>query len=383
MELALYCPNCGYYEREEDMIGRAGDYYTSVSVGSLFGELLAFQFAEWLEELQGASSGCSGLNPVAKIGEGEQTRIVEAGAHDGALARDILVWLRQRRPSLCQHLEYWIVEPSKRRQDRQRQTLREFAHQVHWVTELGGLGAGAASESCPVRAAGWRGVLFCNELLDAMPVHRLGWDKQARAWFEWGVTLQGDRLVWTRITGRGTGESDSRSWAPLAVPHSQMPVESGILEVLPDGFTTEVSLAAEDWWRTAAQALGGGKLLAVDYGLTVEELLVPGRMNGTLRAYHRHRSTRDVLAYPGEQDITAHVNFTAIRATGEAVGLRTEAFVTQEQFLTAIAARTWAAEGSFGKWTPERTRQLQTLIHPEHLGRSFRVLVQERPCSKL
>ena len=120
-------------------------------------------------------------------------------------------------------------------------------------------------------------------------------------------------------------------------------------------------------------------MLAVDYGLTAEEFFVPERKEGTLRGYHRHRSTRDVLACPGEQDITAHVNFTAIRAAGEAVGMRTEAFLTQAQFLTAIAARTCADEDSLGKWTPERTRQFQTLIHPEHLGRSFRVLVQSRP----
>ena len=87
-----------------------------------------------------------------------------------------------------------------------------------------------------------------------------------------------------------------------------------------------------------------------------------------------------MLAIPGEQDITAHVNFTAIHAAGESAGLRTDAFLTQAQFLTGIAARIWKDEGSFGKWTPERTRQFQTLTHPEHLGRSFRVLVQERPC---
>ena len=80
----------------------------------------------------------------------------------------------------------------------------------------------------------------------------------------------------------------------------------------------------------------------------------------------------------GEQDITAHVNFTAIRAAGESAGLKTEAFLTQAQFLTGIAARTWEDEGAFGKWTAERTRQFQTLTHPEHLGRAFRVLVQSR-----
>jgi SAM-dependent MidA family methyltransferase len=101
-------------------------------------------------------------------------------------------------------------------------------------------------------------------------------------------------------------------------------------------------------------------------------------MQGTARAYSHHQASRDVLANPGEQDITAHVNFTAIQTAGESAGLRTDAFVTQAQFLIGIAARAWKDGASFGAWTPERARQFQTLTHPEHLGQSFRVLVQSR-----
>ena len=378
MELALYCPNCGYYEREEDNIGRGGDFYTSVSVSRLFGELLAFQFAGWLEEWQpGATMSPDAVSP-GKTSAGETIRIAEAGAHDGTLARDILAWLQQRRPSLYQRLEYWIVEPSERRQHRQRQNLCEFGARVRWVNGLAGLDVGSTSGIGLARPAGWRGVFFSNELLDAMPVRRLGWDAKARAWFELGVTLEGGRLVWARISGAKAVVADPQVSAPSPIPHGRFPAESELLDFLPDGFTTEVSPAAERWWRGAAQALGQGRLLTIDYGLTAEESLVPERKQGTLRAYHRHRLSSEVLACPGEQDITAHVNFTAIQAAGEATGLRTEAFLTQAQFLTSIAARTWQREGSFGEWTPERRRQFQTLIHPEHLGRSFRVLVQAR-----
>jgi SAM-dependent MidA family methyltransferase len=170
--------------------------------------------------------------------------------------------------------------------------------------------------------------------------------------------------------------SNPRSRFPVSNSHFQFPVADKLLEVLPDGFTTEVCPAAEEWWRLASSALECGRLAAVDYGLIAEEFFVPERIDGTTRAYHRHRSSSEVLANPGEQDITAHVNFTAIRAAGETAGLRTDTLLSQAQFLTAIAARTWKEGSSFGAWTPERTRQFQTLTHPEHLGRSFRVLVQ-------
>jgi SAM-dependent MidA family methyltransferase len=144
--------------------------------------------------------------------------------------------------------------------------------------------------------------------------------------------------------------------------------------VLPDGYTIEMSPAAENWWREAAGVLTRGKLLAIDYGFTTDEMFSPSRLRGTLRAYHRHRVTDDILANPGEQDLTAHVNFSACQKAGEAAGLTTESFTTQAKFLTQILAQ---AGGTFGEWNSSRTRQFQTLTHPEHFGRAFRVLVQQ------
>jgi SAM-dependent MidA family methyltransferase len=373
MELALYCPNCGYYEAEEDMIGGRGDYYTSVSVGSLFGELLGWQFADWFDQNEPASPGHRDPNPRTR-----GIRVVEAGAHCGRLARDILTWMLQYRPALFERLQYWVVEPSARRRAWQRQNLTAFGDKVRWAENLGELRGVADSQRCFPDVGAVRGIIFSNELLDAMPVHRLSWDAKERAWFEWGVTLQAGRFVWTRIAGKGQGEKGPNPKSAVSISQLRLPLGTEVLETLPEGFSIELCPTAEEWWREAANTLERGKLLAIDYGLTADEFLMPERKEGTLRAYRHHALSSDVLLYPGEQDITAHVNFTAIQAAGESAGLKTDGLLTQAQFLTSIAARIWQPEGCFGEWTPGRTRQFQTLTHPEHLGRSFRVLVQSR-----
>ncbi len=148
------------------------------------------------------------------------------------------------------------------------------------------------------------------------------------------------------------------------------------MDVLPDDYTVEISPAAENWWREAAGVLENGKLLTMDYGFSADELFSPARTNGTLRAYFRHHLADDILANAGGQDLTAHVNFSAIQKTGEDAGLKTELFGSQAKFLAQILEKIW--EGKSIEWNAGRTRQFQTLTHPEHLGRAFRVLVQSR-----
>jgi SAM-dependent MidA family methyltransferase len=337
MELALYCPEYGYYERETDTVGRAGDFYTSVSAGPLFGELLAGQIVDWLNQLPG-----------------DRLQIVEAGAHDGKLAADILGWLRQWRPELFARVEYVICEPSARRRRWQEARLADCGAPVRWL------------ETGLARQAGaFRGVILANELLDALPVHRLGWDAQKRIWFEWGVSWAKDRFVWTRMEEVSAGLILS-------------PVPAELEAVLPDGFIMEICPAAAEWWRAAAQALRAGWLLTLDYGLGAEGAFAAERAQGTLRAYRNHRVSADLLAAPGEQDLTAQVDFGRVRGVGEALGLRTERFETQAKFLVEIGQRFWAEAEACGEWTAARKRNFQTLIHPEHLGRAFQVLVQRR-----
>jgi SAM-dependent MidA family methyltransferase len=339
MELALYCPETGYYESQKDNVGRGGDFITSVSVGSLFGELLACQFAEWLKTLKLDSSGL---------------KIVEAGAHDGKLAADILGWLKVHQPVLYEQIDYCILEPSPRRQAWQKERLNDFGPRIHWF---------AGFDELKAESQHLTGIIFGNELLDAFPVHRLGWNAREKSWFEWAVTSEGGKLVWTHFP------------RTELLPSLQAP--ASLLEVLPDNYTIEISPAAELWWHKAAKALTQGKLLAIDYGFNEIEMFSPGRTRGTLRAYHRHRVSDDLLANPGEQDLTAHVNFSAIQKAGESAGLVTERYGTQPEFLTRILERA-LKQKLFGDWTARQTRQFQTLTHPEHLGRAFNVLVQTR-----
>ena len=337
MQLALYCPESGYYETDMAKVGRGGDFITSVSTGSLYGDLLAFQFAEWLETT---------AYPSGRV-------IVEAGAHDGRLAGDILAWIKEHRPDLFRELNYWILEPSLSRQRWQQSTLKAFVDNIRWARDFTELTGGCDNGKI-------KGIVFSNELLDAFPVHRYGWDMAGKHWFEWGVAADGDNFVWAR----------------LGKP--EFSLANGELEaVLPDGYTIETSPAAQSWWRDAAGILGQGRLLAIDYGFTADEIFLPSRLKGTLRAYSRHRVSDDLLADPGGQDLTAHVNFSAIQNAGESAGLKTGFFFTQAKFLTQILAKTEAG-GNFGAWNPSRSRQLQTLTHPEHFGRAFHVLLQAR-----
>lgn len=363
MELALYCPETGYYETKKDIVGQRGDFMTSVSAGSLFGELLAFRFTKWLAaEVRSQKS---------------EVRIIEAGAHSGQLAADILGWLQDHRPELFSEVEYVIVEPSEARRRWQQETLAPFSGKVAWISQLAELKNRQSAIGNPQFQ-----IIFSNELLDAFPVHRLGWDAKGKRWFEWCVALAGEKFVWARnadsLPAASVGENQPAGTPPaVQLPSSIVELPSALLEVLPDNYTIEISPAAEGWWREAAGALGRGKLLTIDYGYTAEEQFSPARTRGTLRAYHRHQVTGDLLANPGEQDLTAHVNFSGLQKTGEAAGLRTELFCPQPQFLTRIL-QTAVAEKSFANLDAKRVRQFHTLTHPEHLGRAFRVLVQSR-----
>lgn len=327
MEQALYHPEHGYYGAGRCAIGRRGDYFTNVSVGPLFGRLLAAQFAEMWEVL----------------GKPADFTIVEQGAHHGEFARDVLEAARDRLPEFFGALKYSIVEPFPVLQARQRATLKGFEARVGWCASIDEL-----KPFC--------GVHFSNEFLDAMPVHLVGGN--AQQWHEKYVTQEGDAFV--LVDG------------PISTPRLQNHLQK--IPPLPPGeYETEVNLAALDWIVALAQKLKRGYLLAVDYGYSRAEFYSPSRTKGTLRSYSQHQVLSSPFEAIGHADVTAHVDWTSLAECAKASGLRLAGFTDQHHFITGLLAGRMRDE--FGADADSQTRRaLQTLLHPNFLGMTFQFL---------
>jgi SAM-dependent MidA family methyltransferase len=260
-----------------------------------------------------------------------------------------------------ERIDYWIIEPAVSLRRKQEAFLRSFRPRVSWFNRW-----------ADVPRSGIQGIIFSNELLDSFPFYRAVWDAARKTWFEWRITWSRDRFVWERTPVESEElktELQRGFWRSI---------HPGLLDLLPDGFSVEVCPAARAWWSEASNRLCAGKLLTFDYGLETHEFLAPQRSAGTFRSYREHLLGQDPLANPGEQDLTAHVNFTTLEETGKASGLHTDYFGTQSAFLTKITEGVWKDLKRFGPWTGAQNRQFQTLTHPDHFGRSFRVLVQSR-----
>ena len=339
MELALYHPAHGYYERNLKQTGREGDFFTSVSVGSLYGEILGLDFAHRLDAMTG-----------------KDLVLIEAGAHDGRLACDLLEYLREYQKEIFRRVTYVILEPSFHRAQKQFEMLAPYHGKVRWVKAWDDIEE-------------FRGICFSNELLDAMPVHVCRWNSADRTWTEWGVAVCDAVLAWRPLPRAQQSERARKLLARLP---------GGLLDVLPHDFTIELSPDAVSWWLQAAHRIAEGWLVTADYGFLQEDFFSPQRANGTVRAYSKHHGNSNVLEELGEQDITAHVNFSLLMKAGESAALVTEDFVPQGVYLKTLVEQIEKSPVEFPLWTPMRYRQLLSLMHPEHLGRVFKVLVQSR-----
>lgn len=327
MDLALYHPEHGYYGPGPRRLGRSGDFYTAVSVGSLYGRLLA--------EL--AEKACQ------EIGVPADFCVVEQAAHDGQLAEDIL--------SQC-GFPYIIVEPNPRYQKTQQEKLAAYvtAGRVTWVRSL--------AELPQVPA-----LFFSNELPDAMPVHLVRWNGQI--WEELQVRAEGDGLGWV-------------TQAPAA-PELQSELKR-LPPGLPVGYTTEINLAALAWMREVAASPFHGAVYIADYGFDHDELYAPTRTTGTIRRYQKHQTDDRVLEDLGKCDLTTHINFTRLIETAEAAGLKLRDYELQGRFLGRLGLPVLAElEGKVGGETQAVLRQYHSLTHPAFMGRSFRILMLDKP----
>jgi SAM-dependent MidA family methyltransferase len=292
MEQALYHPEHGYYSSGRCAIGRKGDYFTNVSIGPLFGQLMTAQFAEIWEQL----------------GKIDGFVIVEQGAHDGRFARDVLQFAQLRAPKFFEALDYRIIESFPILRERQSQMLEPFRNKIEWRHSL----------------EPFTGVHFSNELLDAMPVRLISHG------IEKFVGLQGDRFAF---------------------------IEGSLS-------TTAFNQAALDWIDNLAANLKRGYVIAIDYGHAGDE----SQREIQVRTQHRHLDSP--FEQIGHADITMHVDWTSIVRRAEANGLRAAGFTDQHHFLTGIIS-TWPDLVQADRQTK---RALQTLLHPEMLGRAFQVL---------
>lgn len=323
MELALYDPEHGYYGQGPRRIGRKGDFYTAVSVGPLYGHLLA--------DLARRTH--------AELGKPEDFFVIEQAAHDGQLAEDIL--------SSCD-FDYLIVEPNPLYEAAQRDRLAAFENRVSWVSSLA---------EVPGRPA----LFVCNELPDAMPVHLVRWD---------GVEWQELFVVAESVLSFQSGPPSSS----LADEIARLPRD------LPPGYTTEIGLAALEWMRDLAKSPFHGVIYLADYGLDHDDLYSPERSTGTLRRYHHHHTDDHVLDKLGECDLTTHVNFTRLIEVAEGAGLKLRSYEHQGRYLSKLGLP-WLAtlEGKRPDATTQASlRQFHSLTHPAMMGRSFRVVVLEK-----
>jgi SAM-dependent MidA family methyltransferase len=338
MDLVLHAPGLGYYSAGSTKFGAAGDFITAPELSPLFAACLARQVAEVLEAMGGGA-------------------VMEIGAGSGALAAGLLAELEQLGAIPERYL---ILETSAELRERQAKSLclaiPALAGRVEWIDRL--------------PDGGFRGVMLANELLDAMPVHRLQRDGQGTlleacvrrdgAGLDWGLREPVDARLIERVD---------------AIVSGLDPVE------FEPGYCFEINLAMEGWLASAAAALEQGVLLLVDYGYPRREYYHPERRTGTLMCHYRHRAHDDPLTLPGLQDITAHIDFTALAEAGWQCGLELCGYTTQAWFLFGCGLQELATQRMSSASTLDAAKiaqQVQRLVLPGEMGEKFKVIAWRR-----
>ncbi|WP_026100151.1 class I SAM-dependent methyltransferase [Fortiea contorta] len=349
MDMVLYNPEHGYYSSAVKLGLKGGDFFTSVHLGADFGELLAVQFAQMWEILE---------RPVPFF-------LVEMGAGQGLLATHILTYHQRHHPDLFAILEYVIVEKSPTLRQEQQQRLRDLP--VRWCN----------LEDIPPNSI--TGCFFSNELVDAFPVHQftlIGGELR-----EIYVTVQkkGENLLsqstpsFIEVTGEASTPRLAEYFDLVGIDLTQ--------SVYEEGYRSEINLAALDWLSIVADRLQSGYVLTIDYGYPASRYYNPRRSQGTLQCYYQHRHHHNPYVNIGQQDITAHVDFTALEKWGDRCGLNLVGLTQQGLFLMVLGLSQRIAALSHQQQSLsqllQRREALHQLIDPSGLG-SFGVLVQSK-----
>ncbi len=335
MEMCLYDPELGYYAAHAGQFGKAGDFYTSSDVHAVFGRLLARQFDEMWRAL--------GSPPALQL--------LELGPGRGLFAQDVLDWSEKKFPEFFRGLRYVLVEASPALRQRLAQTLASR------ISE-GRVEVFPSLEPLPARLPA-PAIIFANEFFDALPVEIISHGGELRVGCEEGRFMEN------------------------FVPPSPATLEYlDRYSVHPEaGERVEAALAAQQYMRDIADRLDRGFLIVIDYGYTREEQLA-GRHRGTVTAFRRHAISASPYQAPGEQDITAHVNFTALQAAAQEGGLEPRALLTQAQFLMGIGEANQFADAFEDTRLPQEKAkvalQLKHLVTPAGMGETFHVLIMSK-----
>ena len=322
MELALYAPGLGYYSNGSQKFGESGDFVTAPEISPLFSKCLATQCQEILQNIPNGN-------------------ILEIGAGSGQMAADILTTLAKHN-SLPNH--YFILELSADLKARQQEKILklcpELMHRVIWLNKL--------------PEPGFKGIVLGNELLDAMPVHRF-------------------QIVEESIQEIQVVEKDNALKCELFTTEMPELLELYQTEDLPLGYHSEINLNIKPWVSSIADILETGVILLIDYGFPKAEYYHPDRNSGTLMCHYRHYAHHDPFLYPGLQDITAHVDFTAVAEAAHNAGFDVLGYCSQAAFLLSLDLMQWVNVSS-EQLRFAQNQAINVLTSPAEMGELFKVI---------
>ncbi|MFO5528548.1 MAG: class I SAM-dependent methyltransferase [Cuspidothrix sp.] len=343
MDMVLYHPQYGYYSSDVKIGFRGSDFFTSASLGADFGELLAKQFYQMWEILD---------QPI-------YFSLVEMGAGQGILASHILNYIKQEYPDFFAAVKYIIVEKSSTLKQEQQQLLQDFS--VKWCNLE------------EIEPKSLTGCCFSNELLDAFPVHQFTLEAGELREIYVTIAENNSQPIFIEVIGEPSTPQLAEYFDLVGINLSQNTYENG--------YRSEINLAALDWLSIVSDCLERGYVLTIDYGYHADRYYHPQRRQGTLQCYYQHRHHDNPYINIGRQDITAHVDFTALSVWGESCGLKKVGWTQQGLFLMALgigerlAAISWQQQPI--SQLLQRREGLHQLINPGGLG-NFGVLVQSR-----